>query len=306
MKVVLIAKGEDTSLTPSEWQSRKDYWTGIGTFAIAFGGDVRQTLTTSAEDLAEYDLIIGNLDRDCIDKLLQLQENRPVHTKWVSLIERCATDYLPSDERVKRLLDNSDLVNVINKRTVGYFRALTTARCEYIGIPFPAESIRSKFKTITREFRIMLPPYVDPPRTTMNASYLAAKGFPLYGANPDCYTYNDPLYYTFGYKNPIEYLHFVGESFAFMNLDHRYTWGRSVLECAVLGVPCIATESTGHAEDFFPLLTVKDEFSTEQARKLLLKLVNDADFYKEVSEPSLDLMQEYTHERIAQKIVDCI
>lgn len=305
-KTLLIAAGEDDSIDLAEWNRRRDYWTGIGSFAIAFQGDVKKTEKVTPEILNEYDLVIANLDRSEIPKLRELQSKRNPSVKWVSLIERCATDYLPANPILKELLDGSDLVNVINKHTTGFFRALTTARCEYIGIPYPAESIRAKFfvPIEKRIKRIMLPPYVDPPSITMNASYLAAKGagLPMYEVRKDGFNYGDANYHSMSRLEPLDYMAFEASSFAFMNLDHRYTQARTVLDCAALGLPCIATRSTGHAEDFFPSLVVADEFCTEEAA-MKLQWLNVEGYYNIVANAPLEPFAEMTHERIAEKIL---
>ncbi len=305
-KTLLIAAGEDDQIDLAEWNRRRDFWTGIGTFAITFQGDVKKTANVTPEILNNYDLIIANLDRSQIPKLRELQDQKNPSVKWVSLIERCATDYLPADPVLKQLLDGSDLVNVINKHTTGFFRALTTARCEYIGIPYQGEAIRARF-SVPIQYRkpyIMLPPYVDPPGITHNASYLAAKGagMKMFGAQRNRFNYNDSSYLNFPYMEPIPYLTFEAESFAFMNLDHRYTQGRNVLDCAALGIPCIATRSTGHAQDFFPSLMVADEFCTEEAAMKLQWLHAD-DYYALCANTPMEHFAQYTYDAIREKIL---
>ena len=309
MKVLLLAEGEDVSLSKSQWQERKGFWSGIGSFVIAFEGDVALTKKTTVEQLNQYDLVIANLDRSCLDDLLVLQVSRDSKVKGVSLIERCATDYLPANLELKKILDGSDLVNVINKHSLGFFRALTSAHCEYIGIPYPAEQIRKSFfvPKEQRVRRIMLPAYVDPPGITCNASYLAAKGhgLPMFGAQKERFNYGDNDYQPFVQRDPLPYMAFEGNSYAFMNLDHRYTWGRNVLDCAAMGVPCIATRSTGHAADFFPDLIVLDEFQVERASWLLECLIKDDAYYKKVMDYSWrpEIFAEYTHDKIREKIM---
>lgn len=308
-KTLLIAAGEDDQIDLAEWNRRKDYWTGIGTFAIAFQGEVMRTENVTPEIINGYDLIIANLDRAHIEKLRVLQDGRNANVKWMSLIERCATDYLPANPVLKELLDGSDLINVINKYTVDFFRALTSARCEYIGIPYPGEAIRARFcipiEKRTKDY-IMLPPYVDPPGITHNASYLAAKGanggMRMFGAQRESFNYGDSNYLNFPYMEPIPYLAFEANAFAFVNLDHRYTQGRNVLDCAALGVPCIATRSTGHAEDFFPDLMVKDEFSINHARSEL-HFLKDSEYYAQTAMATMEPFAQYTHEFIKERIL---
>lgn len=315
-KTLMIAASHDESWMGDAlpWD-RQDFWSGPEALCFPFNAKYKPTDLVTAVDLAHCDLIIANLDRRHIDQLIRLQQQRGPNVKWVSLIERCATDYLPADPRIKQLLDGSDLINVINKHSLGFFRALTTARCEYIGIPYPAEGIRHRFSIPLEERKnyIMLPPYVDPPGITHNASYLAARvaKLPMYGAQQDKYNYGDINYHSLPYQEPLDYLKLEAESIAFVNLDHRYTWGRNVLDCAALGVPCIATKATGHAEDFFPSLMVNNEFCIEEAANNLKSLLN-GDWDMGAYDPLFhyprcqQIMQEYTHERIAQKIMEAI
>ncbi len=264
--------------------------------------------TKETKSVNDYELIIANLDRSCIDELLKLQEERNPNVKWVSLIERCATDYLQADERLKRLLDNSDLVNVINGHTLDFFRALTTAKCEYIGIPFPAEGIRRMFYVPPSERGdyIMLPPYIDPPGVTHISSYLAAKDFgrEMRAAQLSEFNYGNSLYKPTGkYLEPKEYLSMVANSFCFVNLDHRYTQARTVLECAALGVPCISTFSTFHGGNLFPTLTVNDEFDLSDAKDCF-RYVGDFQGYADRHIDSEFYFSTMTHEYIAKRIME--
>lgn len=305
MRSLLLSKGEDWTLTHAQWQERKPYWSGLGAFAIAFESDVEQT--TTCESVAGYDVVIANLDRDCIDKLLHLQQTRG-NCKWVSLIERCATDYLVSDEKIKRLLDASDLVNVINSRSLDFFRALTSARCEYIGIPYPGHQIREQYfvPIEKREKRIMLPPYIDPPFIPHNPSYLAAKGFgEMYAMQRSEFNYGDEHYHALPPAHPIPYLMFEAASYVFVNLDHRYTWGRTVLDCAALGIPCITTYSTGH--ELFPDFELRDEFKVGGARYLIDLLLRNPNVYREsVERIDMSYFDQFTHEAVKQKILEAL
>ena len=92
-------------------------------------------------------------------------------------------------------------------------------------------------------------------------------------------------------------------AFAFVDLDHRYTWARDVLDCAALQIPCIATVSTGHVVDFFPELVVQNEFAVEYARELLSRLYEDEAFYQRCSNVPIELLEPLSPQSMREKLL---
>jgi hypothetical protein len=284
------------------------------TWVFAFDGDYLNTGLAKPSDLEGYDIIIANSEHIHLEKLLRLSESRPKSCKWVTLIEGDAFDFVKPRPFVKTLLDSSDLVNCINKYTEDYFQSLTTAPVRFIGFPYPAEQMRSfavPFEERKREI------FLSPMLLNRWLEYFCARqlNVPMYGyekrltrtmltiwKNMTFHRSFDRLHYMKKarrlYNDPQlevrrevplkEYLQDNRSAAVWLNLDHRYTWGRYVLDAAALQIPIVATRSTGQMEDFFPKTMLENEYEVVRARELLTCLLSDSDFYREVATVPLE------------------
>lgn len=76
--------------------------------------------------------------------------------------------------------------------------------------------------------------------------------------------------------------------------------GSFALNCAYFGIPCIGNKNADTQRILFPDLAV-DVFDNKKALELTLKLVNDLDFYKEVSTKAKMLYdKEFTKEKMLE------
>jgi hypothetical protein len=298
------------------WENSCEAW------IFAFGGDFINNASAKLSDIQGYDIIIANTDPLAMKNLLRLSLSRPAQTKWVTLLEGDSLNYLRPQPYIRDLLDNSDLVNCINKYTLQFFRKLTHAKVEYIGFPYPAEGIRS-FSTPFHKRRKDI--FLAPMLLGRWLEYFPLKdiGAPLYG-------YEKKLSKTlkkfsknfFKYRSfDREYFHkkvhaFYGDqsleirretvlpeffrhnggAYMWFDLDPRYTWGRYVLDAAALQMPIIATRSTGHAETFFPKTMVETEWDLEKAIGFANRLLSDKEFYEEVATVPLEFFDEFRPE----------
>ena len=289
---------------PGQWQAHpdgRDVASGIEAWMYCFPDSWHSCgATCTPEFVREFDLIIANTARvGFTENLLRLQQERRPDSKWVSLIEGCGASYLDPDARVRKLLAGSDLVNVINRHTLEYFRALSGVRCEYIGIPYPAEQIRAKYPRNNGKGV-----YLPMPLRNFQSSVLAAlpHRLKLHGidsANPfdvDIELHPPSVYQEY-------YALLARDAWAFVDLDPRYTWKRNVLDCAAIGIPCISTVSGGHAKHFFPHLEVQNAFSVTEAGDLLEELRKFPHFYREVSTVPMEKFAEFTHDFMRDKLL---
>ncbi len=328
---VLVLGGNRKSWRASERSHERDYTSGVEAWVFAFDGDYCQTLEATPDLIARYDLVIGNSNGGQYrQKLLRLQQGRKQSTRWVTLIEGGAIDYLEFDAQTKALFDASDLVNVINRHSTDFFKACTSAPCEYIGIPYPAAAIRERFLSGHRN-DVWISSNLYHPRASC-ASALAAipvtrklgratHGFMrppprkrgIMQLLPTFRTSKTPDIIYGDLVRDIEfhramhmsaYMQLLSETaYTFMNLDHRYTWSRDVLDCAALQIPCISTVSTGHAENYFPTLTVPNEFAVREASELLERLISDKEFYMECSQVPIERLEPLSHENMKRKLL---
>lgn len=305
---VLLLGGNTGSWSAKDRLADARTMNGIEAWVFAFDGNYAECQTVRNQDLEGYDIIIANT-KNQIEHLFHLAEHRPVNTKWVTLIEGDALNYLKPQPYIRELMECSDLIICINKYSENFFRKFTSTRVEYIGIPYPAEGIRALSTPIEERRREI---FLAPMMLSRWAEYFCAKDLdvPLYGYEERLtrhrrtivknfwkYKSMDPLYLHKKVRDlypepnitiyrdeplPVFFKH-NGGAYMWLNLDQRYTWGRYVLDAAALQVPIITTRSTGHAENFFPQTMVENAFELDKAAELITRLLNDKDFYREVA-----------------------
>jgi hypothetical protein len=320
--IVLSALNENRKHTdlPYKLTNCTDGW------IYALRGEHRGRWAPTPQELEQYDLVIGNLDRRMIPLFAEIIHKRPTHVKWVSHIEGCATDYLSPSPALLHVLDSSDLVLNINRATTGYIRSLSTTRTEWIGVPLPYEQI-AEYATppdLRRDEVLICP------RNDSNPSIMAANalGLPIvmYLNSVSRKLRNVPLFLKHRYygkdllqkvwgnqPSPVPRIargqcdlipmwQRAGACRLWINLDPRYTWGRWVLDAATLGVPIIATESTCHAQVLFPETTVKTAFAVEEAIEIGKRLLADRDWAKSVCDYAAAGLSEYSPDACVRRL----
>lgn len=303
---VLVLGGNIKPWKASERLHEAPTMSGIEAWVYVFSGDYQYGPAATEREIANYDIIIGNTNLDALSSLRRLAETRPPSTKWVSLIEGSATDYIYPRQDITEVLNASDLVNVINRYSVDLFRAMTSVPVEHIGIPYPVEGIRklatpsaqrkkeiflcpfltSRWSEVFVARRLGLSYYGNERRISrrLNTAHRTWKKYgsldPEYLNNRARSLYNEPTLDIRREQPLADHMAANGQAFLWLNFDERYTWGRNVLDAAALEVPIIATRSTGHAEDFFPGLMLEHPFELEKAYQLAKRLIDDRDFYE--------------------------
>ncbi|MCX6153255.1 MAG: hypothetical protein NT007_03750 [Candidatus Kapabacteria bacterium] len=326
---ILVLGGNKDKWSSKSRPEMYAYTTGVESWALACDGDYNFGLNSSLKEINSYDIVIGNTNfGKATAHLRKLAESRNSNVKWVSLIEGDATYYLKPRENIRELFDCSDLIITLNKLTDPIFRHLTNSKVEFIGIPYPVESISQKTIPIEkREKKIYINPFL---RYRWN-DYLVAKniGFPYFGfdervsrkpknylkmlkasksLNPlymldeDKIIYNDPDLGISTVAPLHEYFDIVNKSYLWINMDNRYTWGRYVLDAAALQIPIITTKSTGHGSDLFPLTTLDNEFELDKAIELRNRLMSDTEFYEEVSKFPIGKIDQYSYLNMRNKL----
>lgn len=309
--------------------------TGVEAWVHAFNGDYIHYARATPADIQKYDIIIANTDFVVINwlpKLIELSQARPASAKWVCLMEGSGGDYIKPHPHVRAALDTADLVNCINEYALPLIRRLTKTRTEYIGLPYPVDGVGQYVVPIEKRERET---FICPLLYKRWTDYLVAKeiGLPYYGyvthitRKPKLFLENLRRH---GSLSPHKYLNAVkriyndsaldirrevglNESFGlnnaaalWINLDDRYTWGRYVLDAAALQIPIISTRSTGHAPHLFPHTTLADEFQLDEAVAIGKRLVQDADFYKEVAAYPVGKMEQLKAEPMKKKLLTAL
>jgi hypothetical protein len=329
---VLVLGGDTKKWTAKSRPIDQTFLTGIETWVYAFDGVYQPILQTMPRDLKNYDLIIcnSNLGKE-LARSIYLAENRPEKLTWVTLIEGSASDYLTPNLAILKLFANSDLVNCININSVSFFRNLTKTKVEYIGMPYPVDLI-SKLRIPYEKRKKEI--FVCPLALTRINDVLAAKGIGLPYVTYEQEISRKPKNLLQHIENrsihkkyllqkakeyhsdesmsvrellPIsEFFRMNNSSYIWLNLDPRYTWGRFVLDAAVLQIPIITTKATGHASLLFPATCLEDEFQIDKAIELGKQLVNDFDFYKQVAKYPEDKLECYKSEQMVKKLLGAL
>ncbi len=327
---VLVLGGNPGRWKAVEHRQQGKLINGVEAWVFAFDGEYCCNGLFQPSDFANYDIIIGNLNASFLAHQRKCLESKPDSVQWVSLVEGSATDYLRPDTIVRDILNMADLVNVINRLSLDFFRALTTTRVEYIGIPHPSEQIRAVATPMEKRRREAFLAAVLSSRQT---EMLVAKqlDIPIVGSEPRLsrrlktlptmlkrYRTLDPYYRINKVKNyyaeekltvlrekPFElYFGYYGGSYMWINMDERYTWGRNVLDAAALQVPIISTVSTGHQSELFPELMVQHPFAIAEAISLGKRLIEDQEFYRSVSQVPLEKLASFSHSAMAKKLLN--
>lgn len=309
---VLVLGGNNDRWTARDREYEKDIITGVEAFVFTFGGRYLSSSMATLDDVNSSDIVIANTNGDRLEILSKLQQMRKAEVKWVTLIEGCATDYLTPNPLMKKILDASDFVNVINANSLDFFCRLTTAKCQYIGIPYPAEGIRAIAPRPRNRECIVLPPFFFTRQG--GASYQAAKKIAhereinllsIISTNEHRIWPDERLFLkTDRYQR--EYLKLLSQyGKVYVDLDSRFTWGRNILDCAALGIPIITTPTQHHGKIFFPELVVESWFDTAAAEILLDKLLSYPDFYEaQVENIPVELFHSYSHEYMESQIME--
>jgi hypothetical protein len=301
-------------------------------WAYAFGCDYINIFSAKLSDLENYDLAIFNSEYKEEKYLFKLQElinKRPATTKAAILIEGLASYYIKPQFITRELFDSADLIININRHTTSFFAALTKTKVEYIGVPYPVDVIsRYRIPIEKRNRRVFICPFL---LDRWNDYHVAREiGLPYYGyekrisrtiksllknkgkqqlLNPNYRmdkaksVYNDPKLEVIKNVSIFDFFNQNNNSYIWVNLDDRYTWGRYVLDAAALNIPIITTKSTGHGEDLFPETTLDNEFIIDEAIEIGQRLARDEDFYRYVAEYPNGRMEHLKPEAMKNKLL---
>lgn len=323
---------------PGRWNSRErahlaPFATGIEAWVHATQGAYIDHASVTQTDINRYDVVICNTNRAgdsaAVSKYAQLAEERRDSVLWVSLLEGDLRQYMRPSAYVRRALDASTLVNCINDNATDALRHTTSARVEYIGIPYPVGSVNSLATPIgRRDRRVFLCGFL--PHRWNDVAVGRELGIPMDGYHVRMHRKLGNLWSNwrqfgtlYDSSAPLrqatqafdvedlhvrpetgtqDYLGAMGANALWINLDERYTWGRYVLDAAALGVPIVTTRSTGHGRVLFPRTTVETAFSVVEAVRYARTLLSDQDAYTHVAAYAQEHIWQYDAPVIVQSL----
>jgi hypothetical protein len=328
---VLVLGGNLGRWKASDLEHDRATINGIEAWVFAFDGEYINGLEATPEDIARFDIVIGNTNTTYLNHYAKLSANRPSRTKWVSLIEGDAIQYSRPMPGLQATLDNSDLVNVINTHSLPLFGALTKTKVAEVGIPYPAESVRgfmvpkdkrkreaficSRLGSRVNDYLVAKNLSIGyfgyerrVSRTWQNARTLwklRTADARVYQKKAAAY-YSDPNLEIRQETSIAEYYPKNANALLWVNLDDRFTWARFVLDAATLGIPIITTESTAHGPRLFPETTVRSALDVQQAIEIGRRLISDDAFYQRVSDYPQGMLDHLRPERIRERLLEVL
>jgi hypothetical protein len=90
-----------------------------------------------------------------------------------------------------------------------------------------------------------------------------------------------------------KYLKQLASARLLIDLNNRETVGRNALDCAALGIPCVATNRSDLQRRLYPYTTLEDSWGIDQAVELCQRLLHDPGFYQQVIDYAAKAIQQF-------------
>lgn len=268
---------------------------GIHYNGFAFDGGL---YGLSYEYFDEFDLVMVAVRREIIEVGLKIK--RQSSARVVAFLDGEMEHFtsLPGELQVKfiELLNIADAVGVTHEYDMPIIKALTRRPVGLLGVPFPLKRVREELCPPVQKKQVI---HVGcgtgksfNRNGIVNIAALSEIGLPgvidvwipedmEYVRMMKKYMPIPPVY--FNYTPAWEdYISRLNHSFMGLHLDYRQIWGRFALDCAAVGMPCIAPDNFYTQKTLFPGLCVHSQ-DIEGAVQLAKKLLKNNNFYDQVT-----------------------
>lgn len=244
------------------------------------------------EFFSEFDLVMAAVRHELIEVGLKIK--RQSTARVVVFLDgemEYFTSYIWGDLQVKfvELLNIADAVGVTHEYDIPIIKALTTRPVGLVGVPFPLKKVREELcSPVEKKQVIQLGSMFR--NGFVNLAALSEIGLP--GAI-DLYSLKEIEYIRLMRKYlpipPIsfkytprweDFMSHLNQSIMGLHLDFRQIWGRFALDCAAVGMPCIAPENFYTQKRLFPRLCVNYQ-DIDGAVKLAKELLKNNRVYEE-------------------------
>lgn len=292
----------------------------IQAWATALKGDVYNYLRFNLLDaIKDYDLIMIELTSQVFEVVKKIKRKYP-NKKIIGVLEgslHCQDGEHPVKTRLGfvEVYREVDVLGVLIKDSVPYFKTITDKPVFWLGVPFPLEwSKKHLISPEKKEAIIELANSFNHQKGGLT-NYIVLRG--IQDKPPKvkgcCYSYNKSsdikaakllgldLDVRSGMDWP-EYYVAHSKSYIGLHLDYRWTWNRYSLDCAAAGIPCISTKHATTHKMLFPQLCV-DPFDTNQAIQIAKKLLENKSFYDECREYALEKITLFNYENSKKRFM---
>lgn len=300
-----------------DWESERRFKTGVTNWMRILHGQVLRLEDVHPDD---WDVIHVQLAGDSGDFPLLLRERMGENTDCKLMVnidypaERWHSSLGMTPDMVVRQLNMADIVFSQARRTRAFLEGLLGRHVPYL--PHPVEVDKLKQWAVPIESRSKTDVIVNTHYDGQHYfPYWFLKDYPitthLVGFLGDAGPYardNVHRYYTYvherqGCQQLVQNVYRKG----YIAIDQysHHVQGRSTIEFAGLGIPCIGWDCVDAQVECFPDLTfpVGD---LESQRQAFEKLMTDKDFYKEVSAKAQDAVEVYSYENSKAQFLDMV
>lgn len=97
----------------------------------------------------------------------------------------------------------------------------------------------------------------------------------------------------------------ANQMYGYDGYQMMHSFGRFQLDGAVLGIPIVGTKTVHNQNKLFPDLTT-ESWELDKQIELLQRLIDDSQFWNDVTEKAFDLVQLYGHEQRKQSLMEIV
>lgn len=315
MKLALLSDADSPGLythRPRNWEINS-----VEALAWALGGEVwhgTEVDDTLLAHLNTYDVILINLKISLIDSVPMLASRltRPL----VAGFQEDASDFaglLNADELTRYLeaFRSVKLLFVYDPSALDWFREISHVRCSYLPLPAPL-GVYSRFRKPFRN-RPPLQVSVGPAMTARRGTYLSIAVASALGGSVVCAAGEEHerrmtsrLIVAAGgipnvhcwvpwkdipNRHERSWLSRVADCSLAVNLDMRACYGRMVVDCAGLWVPCVGSDRIVMQRLLYPSLMCRGYGEIARAHLLAADLAGDPDESERIAREAYSILE---------------
>jgi len=261
---------------------------GINLWAEIFG-DYKYFGDITIDDLANYDVVMFNLNYEMIEMPIQFKKKFP-QILTIGFLDGSIDEHnfwMPQKHASWIIaLRTLDVIGTLDPVFIPYIQGITDKKVVFLGVPF----VPPLKPRVNQEYDLLAHSGLYMQRNGLSDLIVIEK-MNLRGV---AFARNDDDMSTMQrlqFKNIqilkrdayFDFLKYLAKSKICLALDARYTWGRLSLDCAAFGIPCIGTNRQYTQRILFPELTTDDPFnSLNFAVDKVNHLLNNPYYYERI------------------------
>jgi len=283
--------------------------TGLFNWSILFNGS--RTFPRSKTDFEKFNLLHVNVT----------QKNLPLLSKIIPLINQSVTKLLinidyaidmwsqtfPHPELLLQEIDKADYIFAVEPSMADLLSHSLKRKIACIPHPCPSHLIE-KYRTHDRQKKIMISTHRYD--SNFQLPYFATRDLPdkwytsILGASNNI----DSVLHLYdecqGVLTFEETIKYISRHYAIIETHTLNSYGRTTIEAAVLGVPCIGMKNLESMNRCFPTLIYNSLCPVTRIHKLINTLISDSDFYSSVCSFAIEKSLYYSYDNCKKLMLD--